>query len=99
PKVFQVASSMDFNQYALKDYYGVYHAWNMGSQGPITALAQYYLIQNPNVMFTYNPQGNGSMNGQDDHYYWVTSTATLTSTHAAQTACTTAAPCTLTISG
>ena len=49
-----------------------YHLWDMGQRGPMNALAMFYMVKNPNLLFGYDPYGS-TYSGFDDYYYWVKS--------------------------
>jgi hypothetical protein len=72
----------DYTQFGLQDGNGSalsdFHLWDMSQRGPMNALAIYYMVKNPNILFGYDPAG-AYYDGSDDYYYWVESARTVAS--------------------
>jgi hypothetical protein len=91
----------DYTQFGVQDGNGNglsnYHLWDMSQRGPMNALAMYYMVKNPNILFAYNPAGF-TYNGSDDYYYWVKSARTVASPGIAASTCN-PGPCSIPLSG
>ena len=52
----------DYTQFGVRDGNGSalsnYHLWDMSQRGPMNALAMYYMVKNPNILFGYDPAGS-----------------------------------------
>ncbi len=96
----QYMQILDNYQFGVRDGYGKalsnYHLWDMSQRGPMNALAMYYLVKNPNVLFGYDPAGE-IYNGSDDYYYWVKSSRTVAAPGVTASTC--ANGCSIPLSG
>ena len=83
----QFMQIQDFTQFGIRDgtcgggnqpscTVSNYHLWDMSQRGPMNALAMFYMVKNPNLLFGYDPAGT-IYNGFDDYYVWVRSGRTL----------------------
>ncbi len=90
----------DFTQFGVKDGNGSsvsnYHLWDMSQRGPMNALAMFYMVQNPNLLFGYDPAGTYYA-GFDDYYYWVKSAQTVAAPGISASTCTSG--CSIPLSG
>ena len=68
----------------------------MSQRGPMNALAVYYMVRNPNVLFGYDPAGE-VYEGSDDYYYWVKSSRTVAAPGVRASTC--ASGCSIPLSG
>jgi len=91
----------DYTQFGVKDGNGNalsdYHLWDMSQRGPMNALAMYYMVKNPNILFGYDPAG-ATYNGFDDYYYWVKSAQTVAAPGIKVSTCN-GSPCIISLSG
>ena len=91
----------DYTQFGVHDGNGNalsnYHLWDMSQRGPMNALAMYYMVKNPNILFGYDPAG-AIYNGSDDYYYWVKSARTVAAPGITASTCN-PGPCTIPLSG
>ena len=74
-----------------------YHLWDKAQRTPMLALAMYYMVKNPNILFGYNPAGM-VYSGTDEYYYWVVSARTIAAPGLSPSTCRPTA-CTIPLSG
>jgi hypothetical protein len=91
----------DYTQFGVRDGNGSalsnYHLWDMSQRGPMNALAMYYMVKNPNILFGYDPAGFIYF-GSDDYYYWVKSARTVAAPGVVASTCN-PGPCVIPLSG
>ena len=73
-----------------------YHLWDMSQRGPMSALAMFYMVKNPNLLFGYDPTV-AFYAGYDDYYYWVKSARTVAAPGITASTCTSG--CSIPLSG
>jgi hypothetical protein len=96
----QFMQVQDYTQFGVKDGNGNavsnYHQWDMSQRGPMNALAMFYMVKNPNLLFGYDPAG-AIYSQFDDYYYWVMSARTVAAPGITASTCTSG--CSIPLSG